>query len=505
MVLASEPGLGIVGQNVMPLSVMICFASLAAAAYAGSHVPPPAPYGVTPSKRQVEHAELETYAFLHFSPNTFTNREWGLGDEDPNVFNPDHFDADQIVMALKAGGMKGAILTAKHHDGFCLWPTKATDHNISASKWMDGKGDVVKAISEACKRHGLKFGVYLSPWDRNNAHYGKPEYIDIYRTQLKELMTQYGPLFEVWHDGANGGDGYYGGARETRSIDRRTYYDWPATWQLVRNLQPDACIFSDVGPDLRWVGNEEGYANETCWSTFSPAGENHDQAAPGYVDTSVSPTGTRDGTEWIPAECDVSIRPGWFWHEAENGKVKTPAELVELYYKSVGRGASFLLNVPPNNHGLIEQGDIDSLKAYHAIITKTFAHNLAKGAHLAASNVRGSDGAYRAENLLSEKYDHYWSTDDSVTTPSLELKLGKPATFDVIRLREAIQLGQRVDSFSVDAMENGAWQEIATGTSVGSCRLIRLAAPVTTGQVRLRVTGSPACPALCGFGLFKQP
>ena len=489
-------------SDYLSLASLLCLATLA---NAGTKTPPPAPYGVVPSKRQVEHAALETYAFIHFSPNTFTNREWGLGDEDPNVFNPDKFDPDEIVMALKAGGMKGAILTAKHHDGFCLWPTKATDHNISKSTWMGGQGDVVKAIADACRRHGLKFGVYLSPWDRNNANYGKPEYIPIYREQLKELLTRYGPLFEVWHDGANGGDGYYGGAHETRSIDRRTYYDWPTTWDMVRKLQPEANIFSDIGPDLRWVGNEEGFANETCWATFTPMGENGDKPAPGYVHSELSPTGTHNGDEWLPAECDVSIRPGWFWHEDQNDKVKTPAQLVDLYYKSVGRGASFLLNVPPDRHGLIEQPDIDSLKAYHEIIEKTFAHNLAKGAKLVASNVRGNDRAYRVENLFSENGDHYWATDDNVTDPSVELDLQKPVTFDVIRLREAIQLGQRLESFAVDAMESGDWKEVGSATSVGSCRLIRLDSPITTDKVRLRVTSSPVCPALWGFGLFKQP
>jgi alpha-L-fucosidase len=243
-------------NDLSSVAVLAAFSSVAALAGATTThgTTPPAPYGVVPSERQLLHTDLETYAFLHFSPNTFTNREWGNGDEDPDVFNPDKFDPDQIVLALKAGGMKGAIVTAKHHDGFCLWQTKTTDHGVAKSKWMDGKGDVVRALSDACKRHGLKFGVYLSPWDRNNAHYGKPEYPAIYREQLRELLTNYGPLFEIWHDGANGGTGYYGGAREDRSIDRRTYYGWPETWAEVRQLQPGACIFSDVGPD--YAGSE---------------------------------------------------------------------------------------------------------------------------------------------------------------------------------------------------------------------------------------------------------
>jgi alpha-L-fucosidase len=217
--------------------------------------------------------------------------------------------------------MKGVILTCKHHDGFCLWPTKTTDHCIRNSKWRDGKGDVVRDIAQAAKRHGLKFGVYLSPWDRNNALYGKPEYIQLYRQQLTELLTNYGPLFEIWHDGANGGTGFYGGAHEKRTIDKKSYYDWPNTWNLARSLQPDAVIFSDVGPDVRWVGNEKGQAGDPCWATYTPVGEDGGPAAPGDVKQSENNNGTRNGAKWMPAECDVSIRPGWFWHAGENDKV----------------------------------------------------------------------------------------------------------------------------------------------------------------------------------------
>jgi len=468
-------------------------------------VGPPAPFGAVPSPRQVEHSKLETYAFLHFTVNTFTDREWGLGDEDPSVFNPDGFNPDQIVLALKAAGMKGAILTCKHHDGFCLWPTGTTDHSIAHSKWMDGKGDVVRAISDACRRHGLKFGVYLSPWDRNNAHYGQPEYVKIYREQLRELLTRYGPIFEVWHDGANGGDGYYGGAQEKRSIDRRTYYGWPETWAMVRKLQPNACIFSDVGPDLRWVGNESGYAAETSWATYDPVGEKGDAAAPGYVRSNEGEAGQRHAGHWLPAECDVSIRPGWFWHATENDKVKSVATLLDLYYRSVGRGASFLLNVPPNWHGQVDGEDAVTLKAFGEIVHQTFTHNLADPAKVTASNVRGNGHAFGVSNLVSADPHHYWATDDSVKTPSAELDLGAEKTFDVIRLREAIQLGQRVDGFAVDIWKSGAWLEIGSATSVGSCRLIRLQGPVTTSRVRLRVTSSEACVALYDFGLFKQP
>src|SRR5690349_12991491 len=337
----------------------------------------PRPYGALPSLRQLRWHELETYSFLHFTVNTFTGREWGEGDEDPNIFHPTDFQPDQMMRALKSAGMKGVILTCKHHDGFCLWPTKTTDHCVRKTSWRNGEGDVVRDISKAARRHGLKFGVYLSPWDRNNAAYGTPGYIGIYRAQLTELLTNYGDIFEVWHDGANGGDGFYGGAREKRTIDKRTYYDWPKTWELVRKLQPGAVIFSDVGPDVRWVGNERGIAGDPCWAAYDPVAVDGGPASPGDVRDKESAVGHRNGSHWLPAECDVSIRPGWFWHERENSRVKTPAQLIDLYYKSVGRGANLLLNVPPNREGLLSPEDIASLKGFGDYRRKTFGKPVA--------------------------------------------------------------------------------------------------------------------------------
>ncbi len=474
-----------------------------ASASSAATVPPPAPYGPVPSARQLRWHALETYAFIHFSPNTFTNKEWGYGDEDPSVFNPTDFDADQIIGALKAAGMKGAILTAKHHDGFCLWPTKTTEHSIAKSTWRGGKGDVVRDISDACKRAGLKFGVYLSPWDRNNPKYATPEYIGIYRAQLSELLTNYGPLFEVWHDGANGGDGYYGGAREKRSIDPSTYYDWPNTWALMRKLQPNAVIFSDVGPDIRWVGNESGFANETCWETFEPKGPDGRAPAPGHAMYREGTSGHRDGSRWMPAECDVSIRPGWFWHAEQNGQVKTPRELLDLYYRSVGRGASFLLNLPPDNRGRAHENDVASLAECGRLVRETFRTNLAARATITASNVRGNDAAYAPANVV-KKGKAYWATDDGVTTPELTVDLGKETTFNVVRVREQIALGQRIDAFALDAWQDGKWTAFAAGTSVGNCRLIRTAADITTTRVRLRITQAAACPCVSEFGLYVE-
>src|SRR5688572_10096895 len=344
-------------------------AAIAFSAMASPSVPmqrPPDPFGPLPSSRQLKWHELEFYGFIHYTVDTYTDQEWGYGDEDPAIFDPKEFDANEIVRTFKDAGMKALILVCKHHDGFCLWPTKTTTHNISKSPFRNGKGDMVGEFAAACKRAGLKFGVYLSPWDCNSALYGSSAYIDLYRAQLTELLTQYGPIFETWHDGANGGRGYYGGKRETRTIDPTTYYRWPETWGLVRRLQPDACIFSDMGWDIRWVGNERGYAAETSWSTFTPKSPqgDPDKVAPGFSKYQEAEEGNRDGRYWIPAECDVSIRPGWFWHEKENDKVKTPDQLMDLYFRSVGRGANFLLNVPPDKRGKIHENDTAVLKEF---------------------------------------------------------------------------------------------------------------------------------------------
>lgn len=424
-----------------------------------------------PSKRQLLWHQLELYAFLHFTINTFTDKEWGYGDEDPSLFNPTQFDPDSIVAALKSAGMRQVILTCKHHDGFCLWPTKTTEHSVAKSAWRGGQGDVVKQLSVAAGRHGLKFGVYLSPWDRNSALYGKPEYVEMYRAQLRELLTQYGPISEVWHDGANGGDGYYGGAREKRTIDKRTYYGWPKTWDLVRSLQPDAVIFSDVGPDLRWVGNENGYANDTCWETYDPVAPDGGVPAPGFTRDKEGQTGTLHGAHWMPPECDVSIRPGWFWHAAENSQVKTPNQLLDLYFRSVGRGGALLLNVPPDRRGLLHEQDVASLAAFGALVRDTFRENLAAGAKVSSSGL---------------------------------LILPRETTFNVVRLREQIELGQRVEAFELDAWRNSAWETFARATSIGACRLIRTPSGITTSKVRLRIFQSAANPAVSELALFSS-
>ncbi len=479
------------------------FLAGAAATALMAKTPPPQPYGALPTAGQLQWSELEFYNFLHFTVNTFTDSEWGEGDEDPDVFNPTDFNADAIVETLKAAGSKGVILTCKHHDGFCLWPTTTTEHSIKYSSYKKGSADIVKDVSQAAHRHGLKFGVYLSPWDRNQATYGTAKYISIYRQQMLELLTHYGPIFEIWHDGANGGKGFYGGAKETRTIDKLHYYDWPNTWKLERQLQPDAAIFSDVGPDVRWVGNEKGIAGETCWATYTPrSGKGDRPGSPGDVNAAQSTIGTRNGKFWMPAECDVSIRPGWFWHKSENDKVRTPQDLMNLYFESTGRGASFLLNVPPDKRGLIYESDAASLRKFGQIMNATFGKNLAHGARISASNVRGKDPAYSAANLTDESRSTYWATDDAVKTPTVTVELPRPATFNLVRLREYIHLGQRVDSFSVDAWQNGDWTAFGSGTSIGMGRILRSEKPVTTNRLRLRITAAAVCPALSELGVF---
>jgi alpha-L-fucosidase len=467
----------------------------------------PKPYGPLPTKGQLQWQETEMYCIIHFGPDTYTDKEWGYGDEDPKIFNPSNFSTMQIVGALKAGGFKGIVVVAKHHDGFCLWPTKTTEHNISQSPYKNGKGDILREYREACDKLGIKMGVYCSPWDRNNPLYGKKAYVtDVYRKQLEELESNYGPLFIVWHDGANGGDGYYGGARETRKIDRSTYYGWDTTWNITRRLQPNAVIFGDVGPDVRWVGNEAGHAGETCWETYTPhAPDPGKQPGNGYTKDYEGTEGQRDGKYWMPAECDVPFRPGWFYHKSQDGKAKIADSLWNLYFMSVGRGACLDLGLEPDQRGQLNDDDVAKLKEFGERLRKTFSVNLAKGATLKASDVRGGNfKKFGPANLLDDNRYSYWATDDKVHTPELTLDLHKSKSFNIIRLRENIKLGQRIDSVAIDAWQNGKWKQVATATSIGGNRLIRLPNAVTTSKVRLRIVKAPVCIALSDFGLFKE-
>lgn len=469
--------------------------------------PAPKPFGAVPSNAQLKHAERAFYAFCHFTVDTFTGREWGTGGESEDVFHPTDFSADQIVKAIKASGAKGVILTAKHHDGFCLWPTSTTEHSVKNSKWMNGKGDVVRAFANACKANDFEFGIYVSPWDRNHPTYGKPEYIAVYRKQIEELTTNYGKLFEIWFDGANGGSGYYKGkvgpvesqdVNSGRSVDRSSYYGWPETWAAVRKAQPEIIIFSDVGPGVRWVGNERGFAPDPCRATitYEPG------AAPGHLNESNLGPGVLGGKVWCPAEVDVSIRGGWFFHP--NQAPRTPENLMKIYMESIGRGATFNLNVPPDTRGRVHENDTESLRQFGQHLKQTFAINLAKGASCNASNIRGNDPFYGPQRLFDANQWSAWVTDDAVTTPEVELKLDGEKTFNLIKLREDIRLGLRLEGVAVDAFVDGAWKELAKAESIGSCRLWRVPA-TKTDKVRIRVTKSPVAPALSDFGLYLEP
>jgi alpha-L-fucosidase len=472
-----------------------------AAAHFVQSAAPPLPYGPVPSKGQLQWHELEFYGFVHFTVNTFTDKEWGYGDEPESRFNPTNFSADQIARTFKEAGMKALILTCKHHDGFCLWPSKYTEHSVKKSPWKEGHGDIVRELSEACQQHGLKFGVYLSPWDRNHAEYARPAYIEYYRNQLRELLTQYGPIFELWCDGANGGDGYYGGARETRKIDASKYYDWPNTWALAYQLQPNLVVFSDAGPQVRWVGNESGEAGDPCWATYTPHGLNGADPAPGLTKYQEGFNGQRDGKYWMPAEVDVSIRPGWFYHASEDGKVRSPENLLKLYFQSVGRGANLLLNVPPDRRGQIHENDVAALRAFKKRLDDIFTKDMAGNATVIASNVRGKDRQFAGQKVLDHQRDTYWCTDDEITTPTLELSWPQAVTFNVVSLREYLPLGQRVDSWALDRWDGGHWIEFAQGQSIGNRRLWK-GEPQTTDRVRLRIVKAPVCPALAELAIF---
>ena len=459
----------------------------------------PDPFGPTPTEQQVKWLRMEWYAFVHFGLNTYTNKEWGYGDESPGLFNPGHFDAEAIVTTFKKAGMQGMIYTAKHHDGFCTWPTKSTTHNITLSPWKNGKGDVVKEFATACQRHNFPFGTYLSPWDRNCAEYGRAGYLDVYYKQIEELLTNYGPIFEIWFDGAMGGDGFYGGARENRNIGKAdNYYNYTQVVKNIRKLQPDCIIWGAAERgDVTWAGSEKGFAKDyPLWNIR--------------------------GQKWLSWEADTPINHrGWFWHPGQGSAVKTPQHLMEVYLASVGRGANLILNVAPNRDGRLDPADVASLQAFGDMRTKLLATDYALKATVTTSESRGEK--FNGSQLTDGDIESYWCPKDGTTTPTAEIKLAAPATFDVVRLREQIRLGQRVSSFKVEAWVDGAWKTIVEpgkpgeretrfdgirggkGHTIGNQVLRWLPAPVTTDRVRLSITSAKACPCISEFSLLRMP
>jgi alpha-L-fucosidase len=453
--------------------------------------------------------ELEFIAFAHFGMNTFTDREWGEGTEDPALFNPADFDARQWTRVIKDAGIKMIIVTAKHHDGFCLWPSRLTEHSVKRSPWRGGHGDVVKEVADACREAGLKFGVYLSPWDRHEPTYGdSPAYNEFFRRQLRELLTGYGEVAEVWFDGACG-EGPNG---------KRQEYDWQSYYRLVRKLQPKAVIFG-MGPDLRWVGTESGYGREAEWSVVpvqirkpvGVAGRSPNRLSldelfvPG--DMTADDLGSRERLEsaralaWYPAETDVSIRPGWFYHASQDAEVKTPEKLVDIYFSSVGRNGVLLLNIPPDRRGRVHDSDIRSLAGMRRILDETFRTDFAAGAKIKASNERKDHGANFSVDHDSRTF---WTAEEGTEAATLEIELRQEQTFNVIMLQEFIRAGQRVEEFALEAWDGREWRAFATGTTVGYKRLLRFP-EVTARKVRLVIAKSRSSPALSSFGLFRMP
>ncbi len=453
----------------------------------------PAPLAPLPTPAQLAWQELAYYAFVHFNMDTFTGLEWGEGREDPQRFAPSALDCRQWARVFADAGMKGVILTAKHHDGFCLWPSKTTEHTLAHSTWRDGKGDVLRELSDACREFGLKFGVYLSPWDRNHPAYGDSErYNAVFREQLREVLTNYGPVFEVWFDGACG-EGPNG---------RKQVYDWPSFVAVVRELQPQAVIFSDAGPDVRWVGNERGEASETCWSILR-----RDEFYPGTPNSDPLGPGQEDGTHWVPPECDVSIRKGWYWRASEDDTVKSLDELERLWLVSVGRNANLLLNVPADARGLIPEREAEVLRELRARLDATYSDDLARAASASATSERSP--AFDARRAIDGDAATLWASADDAPHATLELRWPLAVSFDRLRLEEPIDLGQRVRAFRVDAEEHGAWRELARGTTIGARRI--LAVPRTEASaLRIEILDARGAPGRCSValrrvGVFASP
>jgi len=411
--------------------------------------------GPKPTKQQLAWHVMEFYLFIHFGPNTFTDKEWGHGDEPEDIFNPTQLDCNQWVRIAKQAGAKGIIITAKHHDGFCLWPSNYSRHTVRESKWKNGKGDVLKELSKACREQGLKFGVYISPWDRNHPKYGTPEYNDVFVNMMKEIFQNYGPIWELWWDGANG-EGPNG---------KKQVYDWDRFKKTVKTISPNTVVFSDVGPQIRWVGNENGIAGKTNWNYLDTAGFTAGQGAP-PVDTLNQ--GNMFGKNWIPAECDVSIRPGWFYHANEDDKVKTGQQLFDLYLKSAGRGSNLLLNVPPDRRGLIHENDSAALMEFKRLRDKNFSENLLRNAK---TYWEVSDEALINDSISYRRFDSKEYA-YGINRQSFSVDMQIPVRVNCIVMREAIHLGQTIKGFKIEMFADDKIVREINGTTIGSKRIL---------------------------------
>lgn len=460
----------------------------------------PQPVFPVPTERQLAWHEMEFYAFIHFGINTFTNLEWGNGNESINSFNPTSaIDVEQWVTEIKNAGMKGIILTCKHHDGFCTWFTNTTEHSTKNNTTTYGNVDIPALLSAECQRQGLKFGAYISPWDRNHAEYGRAGYVNVFREQIREICTNYGEIFEMWFDGANGGSGYYGGANESRSIDAETYYDFPNTFKMIRELQPNCAIWG-WDQDCHWVGNEEGWAGETSWCTYDNGAND---------DGSGNEEGEEDGWRWLPTECDAKNGNGWFWNTtADNtGQIKTAQQLFNIYMTSVGRNSNLVLNFPPNKAGVLSNATVTNLRAFKALLDEAFGTDLALNATVSASAERSSSvaGKFAARNVNDNSDDTYWALEDGETSGSIELDLGSSRTVKYIRLGEYIRKGQRVKGFEIYTWNGSTWVKQSTTTAtttIGHKRIVQLTSPTQTSKVKVVITDSKVCPLINRISVY---
>lgn len=459
-----------------------------------------------PSERQLAVEQMEFYAFAHFTVNTFTDKEWGDGTEAESLFNPTEFNADQWVDALRSAGARGLILTCKHHDGFCLWPSAYTEHSVKNSPFRGGKGDVVKEVARACEKGGIKFGVYLSPWDRNSRIYGTDEYNDYFCNQLTELLTNYGELFTVWFDGACG-EGPNG---------KRQVYDWDRYYALIRKLQPNACI-SICGPDIRWCGNEAGDTRPSEWSVLPVGFADPDEVAKNSQQTDSTifrekkieeterDLGSRDflqgntGLRWFPAETDTSIRPGWFYHASEDDRVRSLDTLMDIWYRTVGGNSTLLLNIPPDRRGLFHETDVQRLHEMGNYIRSTFASNLAERSVITSDLGEGND---LRGVLTADDYNAYYKPLDGENRVVLTVKLDEKKKVSHVIIKEHIPMSQRIEAFIIEVKDpDGSYREVFSGTTVGYKRIAKFDGAITD-EIRIRITDSRVCPVLSFVGVY---
>ena len=461
----------------------------------------------SPTPRQLAINQMEFYLFAHFGVNSYTGREWGDGTEDEALFNPTELSARQWVDAAKSAGAAGIIITAKHHDGFCLWPSKYTEHSVKNSPFRDGKGDVVHELADACREGGIKFGVYLSPWDRNCPVYGQGKpYDDYFCNQLTELCTQYGELFTVWFDGACG-EGPNG---------KKQVYDFERYYALIRQLQPNAAI-SISGPDVRWCGNEAGDTRESEWSvlptgfyTAEMVAQNSQQTDDASfrekkIDDMERDLGSRQflqgakGYVWRPSETDTSIRPGWFYHPEEDDKVRSLETLLDIWYRSVGGNSTLLLNIPPDKRGLFHETDVQRLREIGDYLRKTFGNNLALNAQFTATS---DDGYHPAGNMAVDSYDAYYKPFDGENAVTIGIKLAKTEEVTHVVIKEHIPMSQRIEQYVIEAkLPDGTWKEVNQGTTVGYKRIAKFD-PVTTDELRIQILDSRVCPIISFVGVY---